>query len=172
MQKPMPAGYRRRLWDDLTGASTRWLRTILLAALVAKLAMTLVGVLVERLAGPSSGDGFSGVIDNVSPVLVFVTLVAAPLFESLGVVALVWFFSGRLKCAAMPTALAVGLLAVPLHGLTLGSVSVLPMFTLFGAVQHHWRARGEAWSGFWIITAVHFLANGVSVLVVAFAPSA
>lgn len=171
MQSPASANLRR-LWDDLIGASTRWLRTILLATLVGKLAMTIMAMLLFELAGPSIDDGFTGIIGDLSPITLVDALVGAPLIESLGVVALVWILSGRLRLAAMSTALFIGLLAVPLHGLALASWCVLPLFSLFGVIQHQWRARGEAWSGFWIIAAIHFLANGVSVLAVALIPDA
>ena len=157
----------RRFADDLTGASPRWRRTLVLATLVGKMSLVATGFLIQAIAGENAAQGFSGVIHDLSLATILTAIVAAPLFESLCVMALVWLFAGVLNRPALQTSILVGLAAIPFHGLSAASVSVLPLFVLFGLIQFHWRARGRAWSGFWINVVVHGLVNGSSVLLVA-----
>ena len=30
------------------------------------------------------------------------------------------------------------------------------------AIQHHWLMRGDRWVGYWLIVAIHALANGIA----------
>lgn len=159
----------RRFGADLTGASPRWGRTLILTTLVGKLSLVAAGFLIQALAGENSAQGFSGVMHDLSLASIVAAVVAAPLFESLCVMLLVWLFAGVMDRPALQTGLLVGLAAVPFHGLSWASLSVLPLFGLFGLIQFHWRARGRAWAGFWINVIAHGLVNGSSILLVAMA---
>lgn len=167
---------RHSFWRDLTGQSDRWVRTLLLSVAIGRVSLLAVGVVILLAvialdSGEVDGtmDQYSGLIEALTLETVFVALVFAPLTESLAIRLMVWLAGSRVgwKWPVWATALACALLAIPLHGLGPLSLAVAPFFALMAAIQHHWMNRGRGWAGFWLITAIHFAANGVAVLTVA-----
>lgn len=157
------------LWRDLTGQSVRWGRTLVLTVVIGRVSILLVGLPILLLAGEEAMQGFSGQAEALTGVWVFAALVFAPLSESLVVRLLVWLLGSR-ACLGWPvwaTAIACGALSVPLHGLSLFSLAVAPFFALMAAIQHHWMNRGRGWAGFWLITVIHAVANGLALIVMA-----
>jgi hypothetical protein len=152
-----------RAWLDLTGASPRWLRTILYAAVAGRLSITAGGMIVYGLAGAGADAGFSGVVRSVDPGTILGMLLLAPLLESLIVLLLVWLFSGKLGWPIGVTVALTALLFMPQHGLSYASLAIGPFFALMAAIQHHWFMRGQGWAGYWLISAVHAVVNGAAV---------
>jgi len=153
---------RANFWRDLTGQSERWVRTLVLAVVVGRLSLVVLGFAIVLAAGPGATDQYSGLIDVLTGEWVFVALVFAPLTESLAIRLVVWLL-GR-KWPVWATALACAALAVPFHGLSPVSLAVAPFFALMAIIQHHWMERGRGWAGFWLITAIHAAANGIALL--------
>lgn len=147
------------LWADLIGLSDRWGRTIALAAVLGRVATIPVAAVIYLLAPDTTEEGYSGVLTDLGPAEVIATLVVAPLVESLIIVFLVWLFGIVLRAPVWLTALLVATAFVPLHGLVLVSFAVFPIFALMAAIQFNWRRKGREWTGFWIITTIHFLGN-------------
>lgn len=144
---------------DLTGASDRWGRTILFAAVAGRLALLPVAAAIYVLAPDTTEEGHTGTFGGLGFVDLFAALVLAPLLESLIIVFLVWLIGGRLRAPVWLTALLVGAAFVPMHGMVLVSVTVFPVFALMAAIQLNWRRKGREWAGYWIITAIHTLGN-------------
>jgi len=159
------------VWHDLTGRSDRWLRTLVWAVIVGRLSLIVLGVTILLVASIGSSataimEEFSGLTDVLDAEWVFVALVFAPLTESLGIVFLVWLLGCRSGWGwpVWATALTCAVASVPLHGLGPLSLAVAPFFALMAVIQHNWMLRGRLWSGFWLIVAIHFAANGLGVL--------
>jgi len=155
--------YARRAWRDLTGASTRWGRTILYAVVASRLSIAAAAIVIYGLAGAGADAGFSGMIRSVDFGIVFVFVVVAPVLESLILLLLVWLFSKKLRWPLPVTVLLTALLFVPQHGLSLASLVIAPFFALMAAVQHHWLMRGRGWAGYWLIVVIHAVSNGIAV---------
>ncbi len=152
-------------WRDLTGQSERWVRTLMLAVVVGRLSLVVIGFLILMAVGPGATDQYSGMIDAVTAEWVFAALVFAPLVESLAIRLVVWVLGRRIgRWPVRATAAACALLAVPFHGLGPLSLAVAPFFALMATIQHHWMERGRGWAGFWLITAIHAAANGIALL--------
>lgn len=160
---------RPTFWRDLTGQTERWGRTLVLTVVVGRLSLVVLGVAIMMAAGEEAMDQYSGLTDVLTSEWVFLALVFAPLTESLSIRFIIWFLGSGvvLKWPVWATAMAVGALAVPLHGLSPFSLAVAPFFALMAAIQHHWMNRGRAWGGFWLIAAIHLVANALAVLAMA-----
>lgn len=150
------------VWRDLTGQSERWVRTLVLAVVIGRLSLVVLGFLILLAVGAGATDQYSGMIDAVTAEWVLVGLVFAPLVESLAIRLVVWVL-GRRRPVRI-TAAACALLSVPFHGLGPLSLAVAPFFALMAMIQHHWMERGRGWAGFWLITAIHAAANGIALL--------
>lgn len=162
-----PTGF----WNDLTGRSDRWVRTLVWAVVVGRLSFIILGVAILLVAATGSAETaamekFSGLTDVLDAEWVFVALVFAPLTESIGILFLVWLLGHRSGWGwpVWATALTCAVASVPLHGLGPLSLAVAPFFALMAVIQHHWMLRGQLWPGFWLIVAIHFAANGLGVL--------
>ncbi len=160
---------RHAVWRDLTGQSERWGRTLVLAVIVGRLSLLVLGLAVLLAAGAGAMDQYSGLTDVLTVEWVFAALVFAPLTESLAIRLVVWVLGSRLGWGwpVWATAMACAALAVPLHGLGPLSLAVAPFFALMAAIQHHWMNRGRGWAGFWLITAIHVVANALALLAMA-----
>jgi hypothetical protein len=156
---------RPTFWRDLTGQTERWARTLVFAVVVGRLSLVALGIAILLAAGEGALDQFSGLTDVPTSEWVFIALVFAPLTESLAIRFVVWLLgSGSVwKLPVWATAMVCGALAVPLHGLSPVSLAVAPFFALMAAIQHHWMNRGRGWAGFWLIVAIHLVANAVAV---------
>jgi len=153
---------RAGLWRDLTGQSERWVRTLVLAVVVGRLSLVVLGFLILLAFGAGATDQYSGMIDAVTAEWVFVGLVFAPLIESLAIRLVVWMLGRRWSVRV--TAAACAVLSIPFHGIGPLSLAVAPFFALMAMIQHHWMERGRGWAGFWLITAIHAAANGIALL--------
>lgn len=160
---------RPTFWRDLTGQSDRWGRTLVLAVVVGRLSLVVLGVSILMVAGEGADDHFSGMTDALTGEWMLIGLVFAPLTESLAIRFVVWILGSRTGWGwpVWATGLACGALAVPLHGLSLVSLAVVPFFVLMAAIQHHWMNRGRGWPGFWLIVAIHLVANALGLLAMA-----
>lgn len=158
MNRNAPANF----WRDLTGQSERWARTLVLAVVVGRLSLVVIGFLILMAVGPGATDQYSGMIDAVTAEWVFAALVFAPLVESLAIRLVVWMLGRRWPVRV--TAAACAFLSVPFHGLGPLSLAVAPFFALMAMIQHHWMERGQGWAGFWLITAIHAAANGIALI--------
>lgn len=160
---------RHAVWRDLTGQSERWGRTLVLAVIVGRLSLLVLGLAVLLAAGAGSMDQYSGLTDVLTVEWVFAALVFAPLFESLAIRLVVWLLGSRVGWGwpVWATSAACAVLAVPFHGLGPLSLAVAPFFALMAAIQHHWMNRGRGWAGFWLITAIHVAANALALLAMA-----
>lgn len=138
----------------------------MLAVVVGRLSLVALGIAILMAAGEGALDQYSGLTDVLTPEWVFVALVFAPLTESLALRLVVWMLGSRVGWGwpVWATAIACGALAVPLHGLGPVSLAVAPFFALMAAIQHHWMSRGRGWQGFWLILAIHLVANALAVL--------
>lgn len=161
---PAPA---QVFWADLTGASERWGRTLLLAVVIGRLSMTALGLMVLLAAGKQSTEGFTGVLQTLDTATIFGAVIGAPLIESLIVLALVWLIGFKLRASAAVTAVLVGLAFIPQHGLALVSVMTAPFFALEALILFNWMRRGSGVGGFWLVFFIHAISNGLSVLAVA-----
>jgi len=160
---------RLTFWRDLTGQSDRWGRSLVWAVVVGRLTILAVGLPIYLLAGEGADDRFSGMTDVLTGEWIFVGLVFAPLTESLAIRFVVWILGSGTGWGwpVWATALACGALAVPLHGLSLVSLAVAPFFALMASIQHHWMNRDRGWQGFWLIVAIHLVANALALLAMA-----
>lgn len=160
---------RPTFWRDLTGQSDRWGRTLVMAVVVGRLSLVVLGVAILMVAGEGADDQFSGMSDALTDEWMFVGLVFAPLTESLIVRFVVWILGSRTGWGwpVWATSLFCGALAATLHGVSLMSLAVVPFFALMAAIQHHWMNRGRGWPGFWLIVAIHLLANALGLLAMA-----
>lgn len=159
------ARVKETVWRDLTGQSDRWVRTLLLAVIIGRLSLMAVGVVVLLAFGEGATDGFSGLTESLDLEWVFAGLLFSPIVESLGIRLVVWLLGSRAGWGwpVWATALSCALLAIPLHGLSPVSVAVAPFFALMAMIQHHWMDKGRGWSGFWLIVAIHVVANGAAI---------
>lgn len=160
---------RQTFWRDLTGQSDRWGRTLVLAVVVGRLSFMALVLSIVLIAGEGADDNFSGIPDALTEEWIIASLAFAPLIESLAICFVVWLL-GNHKGLGWPvraTSLACGVLAVPLHGLSLASFAVFPFFFLMAAIQHHWMNRGKGWEGFWLIVAIHLVANALGLIAMA-----
>jgi len=158
-------------WDDLTGRSDRWIRTLVWAVIVGRLSLIILGVIILLVASIGSTEtaameAYSGLTDVLDAEWVFVALVFAPLTESLSIIFLVWLLGGQggWRWPVWATALICAIASVPFHGLGPLSLAVAPFFALMAVIQHNWMLRGRIWAGFWLIVAIHFAANALGVL--------
>lgn len=161
--------FRQAFWRDLTGQSDHWGRTLVLAVVVGRLSFMALGMFIVLIAGEGADDNFSGIPDALTEEWIIASLAFAPLVESLAICFVVWLL-GSQKSLGWPvwaTSLACGVLAVPYHGLSLASLSVLPLFAIMAAIQHHWMNRGKGWPGFWLIVAIHLVVNALGLLAMA-----
>ncbi|WP_396594084.1 hypothetical protein [Brevundimonas sp. R86498] len=158
-------------WADLVGASDRWGRTILFATVLGRLAILPVVALIYILVPGTTGEGYSGELTDLGPAELVAALLVAPLVESLIIVFLVWLVGIRLGAPVWLTALLTAAVFVPMHGLVLVSLIIAPLFALMAAIQMNWRRKGREWTGFWIITAIHFLGNLSAVALTAIMPA-
>lgn len=157
----------RGFWADLTGASDRWVRTLVLAVVIGRLSMTALGLIVILAAGERSTVGFTGVIESLGAGEVFAAVVGAPVIETLILLLIVWLVGFKLKASRTVTAVVAALAFIPQHGLALASVMVAPFFALEAVILYNWMRRGKGGGGFWLVLAIHAIANGLSVLAVA-----
>jgi hypothetical protein len=170
--EPAPASTRlARAWNDLTGRSPRWTRTLLYAVLASRLSMVLIGVVVVLLAGEGVEENFSGLVTEIDALSTFGIVIFAPVLESLMLLFVVWLLGRKLRWPVPFAAVAAGLLFVPLHGLSLASLTIGPFFALMAAIQLNWLARGRGHAGFWLVVLIHALSNSVAVVTVAAFPA-
>lgn len=165
----------QRFWADLTGMSDRWGRTILYSAVFARLSLLPAAALVLLLYGAATGDwtgsesveGFSGAVDDIDGATIISALVIAPLFETLLLALLVWVLGFWLKARRWLTVTVVALAFVPLHGLAIGSLFVLPFFILMATVWYNWKRRGDGFGGYWVVMTMHLVSNGLTLITTA-----
>jgi len=150
-------------WADLTGLSDRWGRTLLYAVLLGRLSLMAVGALLIAVYGVDSVKSFSGVVREISPLMIFLVVAVAPLVESLMLLIIVLVAGRLLKAHPAAVAFLSGALFVPLHGLTPVSLTVLPFFALMGLIQLNWMRRGRIWPGLLLVIAIHTVANALAV---------
>lgn len=150
-------------WDDLTGRSDRWGRTLVYAVVLGRLSLMGLGALLLAIYGQAAIGDFSGLVRSIEPGMILLIVGVAPPLESLIVLLIVWLVGGLLRAPAAVVAFACGAAFVPLHGLTPLSLMVLPFFALMGLIQLNWMRRRRAWRGFLLVTAVHAVANAVAV---------
>lgn len=147
----------------MVGRTDQWPLTIVLPVLLTKLLLIPVAMLFSLAASDvevsAAFEDYSGTIRNIDAALVIVSLVVAPLLETLISAVLVWLLGFKLHMPASLTACAVALIFVPLHGLTPASLIVLPAFLIWALIQYNWMARGDGETGFKIVVASHALAN-------------
>ncbi|TPG43342.1 hypothetical protein EAH79_06075 [Sphingomonas koreensis] len=149
--------------DIITGRSTNALATSITAGLVGRLLMLAVAFPIEALFGEAASAGFSGRIDSVDPIALFVeAVVFAPLFESLIVWLIVWVMHGKFGASCLPTALMCGAIHAGMHGFALMSLSVFPTFALHGLILANWSDRRRAGTGYWTVAGAHAVQNGIS----------
>jgi hypothetical protein len=160
MTPPAPPG----AWADLTGASPRWVRTVVYAALVGRLAALPLGLIVGAVWGEAGFAGFSGLIEAVDLRLILLAVVFAPLVEQLLVLVAVGILHWGLRFPPWPAALISAAGCCALHGLVPASILVFPLFALLGIVQINRARRGSLLAGFGLGVLIHALANGVAVL--------
>ncbi|MDZ4363636.1 hypothetical protein [Brevundimonas sp.] len=153
----------QRFLSDLTGASTRWGRTILYGFVAARASITLVGIAVVLIWGEAGYDGFSGLLDQASLLVAIVAIAIAPLIEQLMVLFMVWVLAFVLRLPAEIAAVLTGLGFGTLHGLAPASLSVVPLFILLALIQIHWARRRKGMTGFWVGVAIHALTNATAV---------
>jgi len=169
----------RRFKADLTGESDRWGRTILYGVVFARLAFVAVTLAIVLVYVLSTGEtdfaaifaGTSTTISEVNAAEIISGLLLAPLLESLLLAFLVWLMSSKLRWRPWIMALVCALIFVPLHGLAIGSLIVVPFFWLMALVQYNWMRRGDGLGGYWIVVAMHALSNGSSYLTTAMFPT-
>ena len=168
----------RRFKADLTGESDRWGRTILYGVVLARLSLATVSLAISLVYVLSTGETdfaviFSGTtISEVNAIQIFSGVFLAPLLESLFLAFLVWLISSKLRWRPWIMALVCALIFVPLHGLAIGSLIVVPFFWLMALVQYNWMRRGDGLGGYWIVVTMHAISNGVAFLSVAMSPFA
>lgn len=146
-------------WNDLTGVSGRWPRTIVYQVVVGRLSIFLV-YLVLFLATPQmTNEGFSGIVRSLDSVMIATALIAAPLVESLILLVIVGLVGGKFGAPRWLTVLLASALFLPMHGLVLMSLVIAPFFVLMALVQYNWMKRSKTWIGFWMVVAIHALQN-------------
>jgi hypothetical protein len=160
--------FKPGFWSDLTGASPRWGRTLIYAAVIGRLGFLPIVLLVAVLWGEGGFDGFSGQLQGGDDLVLeaLIALVVAPLLEQmlvlLGIVVAHW----AMRLPPWPSAGLVAVLLSALHGLTPGSAMVFPLFLLLAVIQINWMRRGSMLGGFVLGTAIHGLVNAVAVMAV------
>lgn len=156
---------KETVWRDITGQSDRWMRTLLLVVIVGRISLLAIAVGVLMAFGGGAMEGFTGLIETPDLEWMFFGLLVSPMVESLAIRLAVWVLGSRVGWGwpVWATALTCATLAVPMHGFTPVSLAVAPFFALMAMVQHHWMNRGRGWAGFWLIVAIHAVANGAAI---------
>jgi len=153
----------QRIILALAGRSNEVLLSLICVAVAGKAALMLSGLAILSVVGESGFQGFSGEPGALVPLEAFAAVFVAPLLETLLLMLFVW---GGIRCRLSygPAVSIAAALFVPLHGIAVASLMVFPMFSIFASVLYSWMLRGEARTGFWIVTGAHALGNGLSVL--------
>lgn len=156
-----------RLVAALFGHSDNWLLTAVLAGVVGKAALFAVGFLLDELAwqlfDADSMAGFSGWGYSLNIFTVFRVVILAPILESAIVLFTVWLLSKKMKASSVTTAVMCGAIFVPLHGISVMSLSVFPVFALHALIQLNWMGRGETLGGYSAIVAAHAITNAIAI---------
>ena len=144
---------------DLTGASDRWIRTLLYQVVIGRLSIFVVYALLLLVTPEMTQEGFSGVVRSLDTVMVIAALVFAPLVESLILLMIVGLVGGKFGAPRWFTVLFAGAAFLPMHGLVLMSLVIVPFFILMALVQFNWMKRSRTWAGYGIVVLIHALQN-------------
>lgn len=147
------------VWNDLTGVSDRWLRTILYQVVAGRLSIFVVYLVLFLSTPQMTNEGFSGIVRSLDSVMVITALIAAPIVESLILLVIVGLVGGKFGAPRWFTVLLAGALFLPMHGLVLMSLVIVPFFVLMALVQYNWMKRSKTWAGFCIVVVVHAVQN-------------
>jgi hypothetical protein len=123
----------------------------------------IVEVVVWSL-GPAAAINFSGYHKEITPLLIFLATIFAPLTESLAVWGLVWLAQSKLNIGRAGTSLASSAAMVILHGSSWASLAVLPTFAMHAAIMFSARLRQRSEAGYILIFTAHCFQNSLSII--------
>jgi hypothetical protein len=156
-----------RLVAALFGHSDNWLLTAVLAGVAGKVAGVALILLLDELAWQLFDvelmANFSGSRYSLNIFIVFLAVMLAPILESAIVLFIVWLLSKKVKASSVTTAVMCGAIFVPLHGISVMSLWVFPMFALHALIQLNWMGRGKTLGGYSVIVVAHAITNAIAV---------
>jgi hypothetical protein len=109
-------------------------------------------------------DGFSGYHRQITASLVLLSLIFAPLFESLLIFYIVKLLIERNLLNSMARIVVPSLFMMIYHGATIGSLVILPTFLLHAYVSSRYISKKDYISGVSIIWIGHFTQNLISII--------
>lgn len=119
--------------------------------------------IILLIGGHDAVAGFSGAH---KPTFLFALAAIgfAPIEESATIWILVWMLQSKLKANALYTSIIATACMTISHGLSWGSLAVVPTFSMHSLIMHHARARNKADQGFFVIAGAHFTQNFISII--------
>ena len=157
-----------RMAAAVSGQSDDWLLTAIVVGVAGKIATFTTSLILYSFAWQlfrvDASLGFSGTGHFLSAYLLFKALIIAPIIESAFVLAVIWLLREKLKVSSIATVVLSGAIHVPLHGLSVASLSVFPLFALHTIIQMHWMKRGKALGGYRVVTAAHAITNAIAIV--------
>ena len=124
---------------DLTGASDRWGRTLLYQVVAGRLSILVVYLLLMLATPNTTTEGFSGVVQSLDATTYISALIAAPLVESLILLAIVGLVGGKFEAPRWLTVLMAGGVFLPMHGLVLMSLVIVPFLNVTAEPFCSWK---------------------------------
>jgi hypothetical protein len=160
--------WETKLGAALSGRSDNRFLTAILVGFVGKIATFITALIIYGLAWEffraDASLSFSGSGQSLSAELLFKALIFAPIAESAIVLAMVWLLSKNFKASTIITVVTSGAIHVPLHGLSVASLSVFPLFALHTLIQLRWMGREKARDGYCVIVTAHAITNAIAIV--------